>query len=116
MAKITSVSPLAPGSFPDLPVISGVRFASASAGVRYAGRTDVMLALLDPGSTMAGVMDKASGIFSPSGAGPNPERKYDTNNAGNLRVSATARGQSEAVSDDAQLIVTVQRWNNPPLR
>ncbi len=66
--------------------------------------------------TVAGVMDKASGIFSPSGAGPNPERKYDTNNAGNLRVSATARGQSEAVSDDAQLIVTVQRWNNPPLR
>lgn len=59
MAKITSVSPLAPKSFPDLPVIEGVRFASAAAGVRYAGRTDVMLALLAPGSTMAGVFTRS---------------------------------------------------------
>ncbi len=49
------VSPLAPASFPKLPAIGGVTFASAAAGVRYAGRTDVMLALLDPGSTVAGV-------------------------------------------------------------
>ncbi|MGR3375797.1 bifunctional glutamate N-acetyltransferase/amino-acid acetyltransferase ArgJ [Salipiger abyssi] len=60
MAKITSVSPLAPASFPELPVIGGVRFASAAAGVRYAGRTDVMLALLDPGSTMAGVFTRSA--------------------------------------------------------
>mgnify|MGYP005992340653 CR=1 FL=1 len=59
MAKITSVSPLAPASFPDLPVIEGVRFASVAAGVRYAGRTDVMLALLAPGSTMAGVFTRS---------------------------------------------------------
>ncbi|KAA8608601.1 N-acetylglutamate synthase [Salipiger aestuarii] len=59
MASITSVSPLAPKSFPDLPVIEGVRFASAAAGVRYAGRTDVMLALLAPGSTMAGVFTRS---------------------------------------------------------
>lgn len=54
MAKLP-VSPLAPASFPDLPDIGGVRFATAAAGVRYAGRTDVMLALCDPGTTMAGV-------------------------------------------------------------
>ncbi|APZ52761.1 bifunctional glutamate N-acetyltransferase/amino-acid acetyltransferase ArgJ [Salipiger abyssi] len=60
MAKITSVSPLAPEGFPELPVIGGVRFASAAAGVRYAGRTDVMLALLDPGSTMAGVFTRSA--------------------------------------------------------
>lgn len=59
MAKITSVSPLAPKSFPSLPVIRGVRFASVAAGVRYAGRTDVMLALLAPGSTMAGVFTRS---------------------------------------------------------
>ncbi len=50
------VSPLAPpGGFPDLPAIGGVRFAVASAGVRYAGRTDVMLAEIASGSTVAGV-------------------------------------------------------------
>ncbi|MGJ8603180.1 MAG: bifunctional glutamate N-acetyltransferase/amino-acid acetyltransferase ArgJ [Marivita sp.] len=60
MAKITSVSPLAPTSFPDLPVIKGARFATAAAGVKYAGRTDVMLALLDPGSCVAGAFTKSA--------------------------------------------------------
>ena len=60
MAKITSVSPLAPAGFPDLPVIKGARFATAAAGVKYAGRTDVMLALLDPGSCIAGVFTKSA--------------------------------------------------------
>ena len=46
MGKITAVSPLAPDHFPDLPVIDGVRFATIAAGVRYQGRTDVMLAEL----------------------------------------------------------------------
>jgi glutamate N-acetyltransferase/amino-acid N-acetyltransferase len=60
LAKITSVSPLAPKSFPDLPVIKGVRFAAAAAGVKYTGRLDVMLALLDPGSVVAGVFTKSA--------------------------------------------------------
>ncbi|EAU48110.1 bifunctional glutamate N-acetyltransferase/amino-acid acetyltransferase ArgJ [Salipiger bermudensis] len=60
MAKITSVSPLAPAAFPELPVIDGVRFASVAAGVRYAGRTDVMLTLLDPGTTVAGVFTRSA--------------------------------------------------------
>ncbi|TNF64185.1 MAG: bifunctional glutamate N-acetyltransferase/amino-acid acetyltransferase ArgJ [Rhodobacteraceae bacterium] len=59
MAKITKVSPLAPAAFPDLPVIGGVTFATAEAGVRYAGRTDVMLALLQPGTTMAGAFTRS---------------------------------------------------------
>lgn len=50
------VSPLAPAAgFPTLPHIAGVRLAVAEAGVRYAGRRDVMLAVLDAGATMAGV-------------------------------------------------------------
>ena len=60
MAKITKRSPLAPESFPALPVIAGVSFASAQAGVRYAGRTDVMLALLAPGTAMAGVFTRSA--------------------------------------------------------
>lgn len=54
-----SVSPLAPTYVPDLPVIAGVRIATAAAGIRYAGRTDVMLALFDPGTTAAGVFTRS---------------------------------------------------------
>ncbi|MEC7669790.1 MAG: bifunctional glutamate N-acetyltransferase/amino-acid acetyltransferase ArgJ [Pseudomonadota bacterium] len=60
MAKITTRSPLAPEKFPNLPAIAGVRFASTEAGVRYAGRKDVMLALLDPGSVMTGVFTRSA--------------------------------------------------------
>ena len=51
----TAVSPLAPTDAPELPPLAGVRLATAAAGIRYKGRTDVLLALLDPGTTVAGV-------------------------------------------------------------
>ena len=49
------VSPLAPKSYPELPQIAGVRFATAEAGIKYKNRTDVLLAAFDPGTTVAGV-------------------------------------------------------------
>ena len=55
----TAISPLAPHQVPDMPAISGVRLATAEAGIRYAGRTDVLLALFDPGTTTAGVFTKS---------------------------------------------------------
>ena len=55
----TTVSPLAPTSVPELPVIDGVRLATAAAGIRYKGRTDVLLALFDKGTTVAGVFTKS---------------------------------------------------------
>ncbi|OOY04224.1 bifunctional ornithine acetyltransferase/N-acetylglutamate synthase [Thioclava sp. F28-4] len=55
-----TISPLAPAKFPDLPEIAGVEFASAAAGVKYAGRTDVMLARVAPGSSIAGVFTTSS--------------------------------------------------------
>jgi len=60
----------------------------------------------------AGEMDTELGIFMPGVAGPNPERPFSTNNAGNLKVLAT----SGDVTGEGQLIVTVQRWNDPPIR
>jgi len=65
LATITKVSPLAPAAFPDLPVIDGVTFATMAAGVKYQGRTDVMLALLAPGTTVAGVFTKSSTRAAP---------------------------------------------------
>ncbi len=54
------VSPLAPAAFPDLPIVEGVSFATAAAGVKYADRTDVMLAALAPGSVVAGVFTRSA--------------------------------------------------------
>ena len=65
MATITKVSPLAPEKFPDLPVIDGVRFATAQAGVKYKGRTDVMLVVVDAGSTIAGVFTRSATRSAP---------------------------------------------------
>ena len=65
MATITKVSPLGPEKFPDLPVIDGVRFATAQAGVKYKGRTDVMLAVADAGSTIAGVFTRSATRSAP---------------------------------------------------
>jgi glutamate N-acetyltransferase/amino-acid N-acetyltransferase len=49
------VSPLAPKTYPELPQIAGVRFATAEAGIKYKNRTDVLLAAFDEGTTVAGV-------------------------------------------------------------
>ena len=54
-----TVSPLAPHQVPDMPAIAGVRLATAEAGIRYAGRTDVLLALFDAGTTAAGVFTRS---------------------------------------------------------
>ena len=54
-----AVSPLAPIDVPDMPVIAGVKLATAAAGIRYKGRTDVLLAVMDKGTTVAGVLTKS---------------------------------------------------------
>src|SRR5271170_3168846 len=43
---------------PNLPPLAGVRLATAEAGIRYKGRTDVLLAELAEGTTVAGVFTK----------------------------------------------------------
>jgi quinohemoprotein amine dehydrogenase len=69
-------------------------------------------AVEDEDVKFAGQM-QADGVFVPGGAGPNPARKMMTNNAGNLKVIATLADGGQ--SGEGHMIVTVQRWNNPPL-
>ncbi|WP_457795873.1 bifunctional glutamate N-acetyltransferase/amino-acid acetyltransferase ArgJ [Methylocystis sp. S23] len=59
MAHDAPLSPLAPATVPEIPPLDGVRFAAGAAGVRYAGRTDVMLAVMEEGATVAGVFTKS---------------------------------------------------------
>jgi glutamate N-acetyltransferase/amino-acid N-acetyltransferase len=42
-----------------MPEIAGVRLATAEAGIRYKGRTDVLLAVLDKGTAVAGVFTRS---------------------------------------------------------
>jgi glutamate N-acetyltransferase/amino-acid N-acetyltransferase len=55
----TPISPLAPKSYPAMPAIAGVRIATAAAGIKYANRTDVLLVLMDAGTTAAGVFTRS---------------------------------------------------------
>src|SRR4051812_15652511 len=55
----TTVSPLAPTDVPEMPAIAGVRLATAAAGIRYKERTDVLLAVMDKGTSVAGVFTKS---------------------------------------------------------
>ena len=61
-----AVSPLAPkNGFPDIPPVKGVRFATAAAGVKYVDRADVMLALFDPGTVIAGTFTQSATRAAP---------------------------------------------------
>jgi len=59
------VSPFAPKELPRLPSIDGVRFATCAAGIRYPGRTDLLLALFDAGTTVAGVLTQSKTASAP---------------------------------------------------
>jgi glutamate N-acetyltransferase/amino-acid N-acetyltransferase len=54
-----AISPLAPKSYAELPAIEGVSFATSAAGIKYQGRTDVLLVALAKGTEAAGVYTKS---------------------------------------------------------
>ena len=60
MTNMSSIiSPLAPKTTPHLPAVAGVRLATAQAGIRYRDRTDVMLAVFEPRTSVAGVFTRS---------------------------------------------------------
>jgi glutamate N-acetyltransferase/amino-acid N-acetyltransferase len=62
---MTTISPFAPNSLPRLPIIDGLRFATGEAGIRYANRMDLMLALFKPGTSVAGILTKSKTASAP---------------------------------------------------
>lgn len=98
------ISPLAPASFPDLPVIAGVRYAAGEAGVRYANRTDVMLVQIAAGSVMAGVFTRSATRSAAvldcqaklAALGPAPKKGFGiVVNSGNANTFTGQRGASD---------------------
>jgi glutamate N-acetyltransferase/amino-acid N-acetyltransferase len=53
------VSPLAPSGLPSMPALAGVRLATGAAGIRYKGRTDVLMVELAAGTAVAGVFTRS---------------------------------------------------------
>ncbi|MBO3762363.1 bifunctional glutamate N-acetyltransferase/amino-acid acetyltransferase ArgJ [Ciceribacter sp. L1K22] len=54
-----TVSPLAPKSYPDMPAVRGVSMSTASAGIKYKNRTDVLMMVFDRPASVAGVFTKS---------------------------------------------------------
>ncbi|MFG1401773.1 bifunctional glutamate N-acetyltransferase/amino-acid acetyltransferase ArgJ [Xanthobacter sediminis] len=55
----SSISPLAPQFVPQLQPVPGVVLTTAAAGIRYQGRTDVLVMSFVPGTTVAGVTTRS---------------------------------------------------------
>ncbi|MGJ8621868.1 MAG: bifunctional glutamate N-acetyltransferase/amino-acid acetyltransferase ArgJ [Yoonia sp.] len=92
------ISPLAPAQFPDLPQIAGATFAAAAAGIKYKGRDDVMLAVLAPGTAIAGVFTRSATRSAPVldcqaklGSDPSGRAAFLVN-SGNSNAFTGARG------------------------
>ncbi|MFA6019275.1 MAG: bifunctional glutamate N-acetyltransferase/amino-acid acetyltransferase ArgJ [Rhodospirillales bacterium] len=105
------VSPLAPESFPHLPPLAGVRLASFASGLRYKGRTDLLLAELAPGTTMAGVYTKSLSCSAPVDwcrkAGAKGKARALVVNSGNANAFTGKAGMeavAATVASAAQLI------------
>ncbi|NAZ37732.1 bifunctional glutamate N-acetyltransferase/amino-acid acetyltransferase ArgJ [Rubellimicrobium sp. CFH 75288] len=65
MKAAPPVSPLAPARFPDLPPIAGLSLAAGAAGVRYRGRTDVLLARISGEAALAGCLTRSATRSAP---------------------------------------------------
>lgn len=59
MGSIGPVSPFAPKSVPKLEAVDGVSFATAEVGIKEQGRRDLLLAVFEPGTIVAGTLTKS---------------------------------------------------------
>jgi glutamate N-acetyltransferase/amino-acid N-acetyltransferase len=101
-----SVSPLAPTGFPDLAPIAGVRLATAQCGIRYPGRRDLMVAVLAPGSRVAGVFTRSLTPGAPVDwcrqCLPHGKARAIVVNSGNANVFTGRKGR-RAVEETAKI-------------
>ena len=65
MASSAHKSPFAPTKLAQLPPIDGIAFSTAEAGIRYKGRTDLMVGVLAPGSVAAGIVTQSKTRSAP---------------------------------------------------
>jgi glutamate N-acetyltransferase/amino-acid N-acetyltransferase len=97
-------SPLAPSRPPELPPVAGVSLATAHCGIRYAGRRDLMVALFEKGTTVAGVFTRSLTAGAPvewcRGALKRGKARAAVVNSGNANTF-TGRAGAAIVADTA---------------
>ncbi len=98
MAVPSSPSPLAPNAQLRLPAIKGVRLAVGETAVKYSGRPDLLVALLDPGTSIAGVLTRSKTRSAPvdwcAANLPRGTARAIIVNAGNANAFTGRKGQS----------------------
>ena len=98
------VSPLAV-PLPELPPIAGVTLGATAAGIRYQGRTDLVMAEFAPGTTVAGVFTRNKCPGAPvdwcRASLPQGRARALVVNAGNANVF-TGRAGADAAKATAQ--------------
>lgn len=65
MGGIDFPSPFTPAHDPHVLPVAGVRLATAAAGIKYAGRTDVLLMAFDEGTSVAGTFTQSACASAP---------------------------------------------------
>jgi glutamate N-acetyltransferase/amino-acid N-acetyltransferase len=92
----TAVSPLAPTDVPEMPAIAGVKLATAAAGIRYKGRTDVLLAVMDKGTAVAGVFTRSKCPSAPVEWCRAKLKKAGSSKGGSARALVVNSGNANA--------------------
>jgi glutamate N-acetyltransferase / amino-acid N-acetyltransferase len=97
----SAVSPLAPTNVPEMPAIAGVKLATAAAGIRYKDRTDVLLAVMDKGTAVAGVFTRSKCPSAPvewcrAKLGGGKSSKGKSSKAGTARALVVNSGNANA--------------------
>ncbi|MED5395183.1 MAG: bifunctional glutamate N-acetyltransferase/amino-acid acetyltransferase ArgJ [Pseudomonadota bacterium] len=107
MNSKSTLSPLAPERFPDLPSLAGLHLGTAAAEIKYEGRDDVLLVTMDIGTTVAGVFTRSKTASAPvewcrktlSGG----QAQALVVNSGNANAF-TGRAGDQAVEDTVEMI------------
>jgi glutamate N-acetyltransferase/amino-acid N-acetyltransferase len=92
---MSKISPLAPKRFPKLAAIEGVSLASGACGIKAGMRSDLMVAVLAPGSKVAGVFTKSLT------AGPTVRWCRDALSGGAIRAIVVNSGNANVFTGKA---------------
>ncbi|MEM8840086.1 MAG: bifunctional ornithine acetyltransferase/N-acetylglutamate synthase, partial [Pseudomonadota bacterium] len=102
-----AVSPLAPKMVPNAPALAGVGLYAAEAGIKYRGRTDVLLITFDRPARVAGVFTKSRCPSAPVDwcrqVLPHGKARAVLINAGNANAFTGMKGW-EAVRLSAEMV------------
>jgi glutamate N-acetyltransferase/amino-acid N-acetyltransferase len=105
-------SPLAPERFPNIPAVPGVRLAAGAAGLRYRGRSDILLVELGEGTSVAGLFTRSTLIGHPVAwcrrVLPRGRARALIVNAGNANVLNGEAGDA-AVMEEAEVAAELLR-------